>query len=90
MKTADIQNLALGVAALGLVYAMYKVFSKGGSKPSGKAPVVPSQTGTIVWTDGIPNYQSFAPYDSNSALGQLGIDKLLNGGVGDPGSVRYF
>lgn len=90
MKTADIQNLALGVAALGLVYAMYKVFSKGGSKPGGKAAVSPSQNGAITWNDGIPSYTSFAPYDSNSALGQLAIDKLLNGGVGDPGPVRYF
>lgn len=89
MKTADIQNLALGVAALGLAYAMYKVFSKGGAKPGGKASPEAPQNGGIVWSDGIPSYQSFAPYNSTE-LGQLALNQRMNGGVGDPGAVRYF
>lgn len=82
MKPADMQNIALGVAALGLAYAMYKVFSKGsGTKKT--APVAPSQAGSTQWVDGTPTYTSYAPYDSNTLAGQLGINKLLNGAVSD-------
>lgn len=90
MNKETMQNIALGVAALGLAYAMYKVFAKGGSKSSGKTPVVPSENGSLSWVNGTPDYTNYAPYDSNTLAGQLGINKLLNGTISDLNTLGFM
>ena len=90
MNKETMQNIALGVAALGLAYAMYKVFAKGGSKSSGKAPVVPSENGSLSWMNGTPDYTSYAPYNSNTLAGQLGINKLLQGTLNDLNTLGFM
>lgn len=84
MKTEDLQNLALGVAAIGLAYAMYRVFKKTPAKTSTTVSTsAPAPTGAVTWTNGQPSYTNFAPYDSSTLAGQLAINKLLAGTVGD-------
>ena len=82
MKTADIQNIALGVAALGLAYALYKTFSKTSTKAAASAASSTAQDGSLSWSDGLPTYTSYAPYDSTTLGGQLAIQRLLNGASG--------
>lgn len=84
MKTADMQNLALAAAAIGLAYALYRTFKKAPAKNNATAATsAPSPTGAVTWTNGQPSYTNFAPYDSTTLGGQLGINKLLAGAVGD-------
>lgn len=84
MKTADMQNLALAAAAIGLAYALYRTFKKAPAKTDATAATsAPAPTGAVTWTNGQPSYTNFAPYDSTTLAGQLGINKLLAGAVGD-------
>ena len=78
------QNIILGVAALGLAFALYKTFAKKSpaSKPAATGIAGPD-TGALTFNNGIPSFTSFAPFDSATLAGQLGIAKLLNGTVSD-------
>lgn len=77
------QNIILGVAALGLAYALYRTFAKKSPVGTKSGTTAPSQSGSLDWVNGIPGYTNYAPYDSNTLAGQLGINKLLHGTVGD-------
>lgn len=82
MKAEDLQNLALAAAAIGLAYALYRTLKKAPAK-STATTAEPSPTGALTWTNGQPTYTSFGPYDPSTLAGQLAINKLLAGAVGD-------
>lgn len=86
------QNVALGAAALALAYAFYRVMNKGGvgTKSGTTAPTAPAQQGGFNWVNGVPVYTSYAPYNSNTMGGQLAIQQLLSGTVGDWGYTPGF
>lgn len=72
------ENIVLAVAALGLAFALYKVFSKPAStKPSATAPTVPAEQGGIDWMNGSPVYTGYAPFNSNTLGGQLEIAERI-------------
>lgn len=74
------ENIILGVAALGLAYALYKVFSKSagvGTKTGTTAPSAPVDQGGIQWVNGVPVYVNYAPFNSNTLGGQMAIEDRI-------------
>lgn len=84
------ENIILAVAALGMAFALYKVFSKTTAKPSGNAPIVPAEQGGIDWVNGAPIYTGYAPFNSNTLGGQLEIAERIKQALAAQAQVGYY
>lgn len=85
------ENIVLAVAALGLAFALYKVFAKTTStKPSATAPTVPAEQGGIDWVNGAPVYTSYAPFNSNTLGGQMAIADRIKQALAAQAQLGYY